>query len=125
MSIELDVAWSGWIWVENFLQVTYTFELACRIKRQGCLFFANVETMVWNYLDFLMVCGGVLDLWFVPLIDWVEESFLDMDTTTHSSTLSGFLKILKIMRILRVLRLVRLLKMVHPLYKLLIGVIVS
>ena len=21
----------------------------------------------WNYLDFIMVCGGILDLWLLPL----------------------------------------------------------
>ena len=32
MSLELDVPWYGWVYVENFLLVTYTFELAMRIQ---------------------------------------------------------------------------------------------
>lgn len=125
MSLELDIQWAGWMYVENFLQFAYTFELCARLKRQGCGFFMDVENMVWNYLDLIMVCGGALDLWLVPLITTLQGLFMDIEPTNQSSSLSTTLRILKIMRILRVLRLVRLLKMVKPLYRLLIGVIAS
>ena len=27
----------------------------------------SVQLWFWNYLDFIMVCGGILDLWLLPL----------------------------------------------------------
>jgi len=124
MSLELDIPWKGWVYVENFLQAVYTFELALRLKRMHCGFFTNFD--IWNYLDFVMVVSGALDLWLMPLIHGLEDLFAGGSTEQHgSSPMSGALQVLKIMRIFRVLRLVKLLKMVKPLYRLLTGVIAS
>ena len=44
------MAWYGWFFVENCLLAICSFQLG-----------------FWNYLDFIMVCGGILDLWLLPL----------------------------------------------------------
>jgi len=33
MSLEVDIPWAGWVYVENFLQVVYSFEFSLRLKK--------------------------------------------------------------------------------------------
>jgi hypothetical protein len=125
MSLELDIPWGGWACVENVLQIIYTFELSLRLKRQGCYFFVDVHNLIWNYLDSIMVAGGMLDLWLMPAIGAIQGLITGHHATHNSGPMMQVLRMLKIMRILRVLRLVRLLKMIKPLYVLLMGVMES
>ena len=92
---------------------------------ENCLLaFYSFQLGFWNYLDFIMVCGGILDLWLVPLFRTIIATLHPSQEggATSGGGVTSALKVLKIMRILRVLRLVRLLKMVKPLYRLFIGV---
>ena len=69
-----------------------------------------------------MVCGGILDLWLVPLIRTIIATLHPSQEggATSGGGVTSALKVLKIMRILRVLRFVRLLTMAKPLYTLFI-----
>eukprot|EP00928_Gymnodinium_smaydae_P097970 TRINITY_DN9001_c0_g1_i1.p1 TRINITY_DN9001_c0_g1~~TRINITY_DN9001_c0_g1_i1.p1 ORF type:complete len:1051 (+),score=282.61 TRINITY_DN9001_c0_g1_i1:158-3310(+) len=127
MSLELDCEWSGWIWIENAFLVIYTFELALRLKSNGCKFFSDVDNLLWNILDTVMVVGGVLDMWLIPCVHLLEGVLFGDEQASDGNDggLGPLLSMLKIMRILRVLRLVRLLKAIKPLYRLLIGVMES
>jgi len=91
MSLELDIPWAGWVYVENILQIVYTFELALRLKKQCCDFFLDFDNMVWNYLDFIMVGGGALDLWLVPLVFTLKGMFFGSSgsDSKDDSSLSG------------------------------------
>merc|ERR1712139_363796 len=81
------------------------------------------DHIFFNYLDVIMVVGGMLDLWFMPLNKIITEMITGEAGGGDTSQFSGTLKILRMMRILRVLRLVRLMKVVTPLYRLLLGLI--
>mmetsp|Transcript_93210 Transcript_93210/g.301392 ORF Transcript_93210/g.301392 Transcript_93210/m.301392 type:complete len:669 (-) Transcript_93210:4-2010(-) len=124
MSLELDVAWAGWPWVENLFLAVYSFELAIRLKKQGLYFFIDTGNLVWNYLDTTMVVGGVLDLWLMPLIHAVQATIYGKSDGSGGGA-TNIMSLLKMMRIMRVLRLVRLLRAIKPLYRLLLGVIES
>jgi len=127
MSLELDIEWSGWVIVENAFMLIYTFELIMKLKLQGCNFLVNIESLIWNYLDIILVVGGALDLWLFPAIRLVQETIgdPDQDGKLKSGGLSRLMSLLRLLRIMRVLRLVRLLKTIKPLYRLLLGVIES
>eukprot|EP00445_Apocalathium_hangoei_P019380 CAMPEP_0203892470 /NCGR_PEP_ID=MMETSP0359-20131031/35658_1 /ASSEMBLY_ACC=CAM_ASM_000338 /TAXON_ID=268821 /ORGANISM="Scrippsiella Hangoei, Strain SHTV-5" /LENGTH=1055 /DNA_ID=CAMNT_0050814441 /DNA_START=50 /DNA_END=3213 /DNA_ORIENTATION=- len=126
MSLELDIEWTGWLFVENAFLVVYSFELSLRLKKQGCYFLVDTSNLVWNYLDTVMVVGGVLDLWLMPLIRLVRAIiFSDSVQTAKKGSSTNFMSLLKMMRILRVLRLVKLFRAIKPLYRLLLGVIDS
>mmetsp|Transcript_107203 Transcript_107203/g.313478 ORF Transcript_107203/g.313478 Transcript_107203/m.313478 type:complete len:616 (-) Transcript_107203:170-2017(-) len=123
MWLELDYAWPIWPYVENIFLIIYTFELVARMRYLGCRFFTDPKTVVWNSLDTVMVVGGALDLWLVPVITFVRTTISGKSAGDMSSgSFSQVLKLLKMMRILRVLRLVRLLRTIKPLYRLLVGV---
>lgn len=126
MSLELDIEWAGWKVVEHIFLVIYSFEMALRVKRRGCTFFVDTQDLIWNYLDLVMVFGGALDLWLMPLMRMLQALILGQPCDSGGgSGIAKMLQMLKMMRILRVLRLVRLLKMVKPLYRLLMGVMES
>jgi hypothetical protein len=91
------------------------------MKSFGCKFFINQDRF-WNNLDFIMVIGGMLNLWIWPLWGAIQ-TFLNGESSVPDTGLHKFLKLVRMMKILRVLRLVRLLRMVKPLYALLVGVL--
>lgn len=124
MAAELDRPWDGWAHVEQVLLCIYVFELAVRLKRWRCLFFVHPQDWCWNYLDTIVVVGGVVDGWIMPLTYFVQNQ---LGHASHDDNREGnsFLKLIRIARLVRVLRLVRLLRAVKPLYKLLIGVLAA
>jgi len=123
MSLEVDIPWGGWLYVEQFLQVVYTFELSLKFKRFGCRrFWLSTSDGGWNRLDFLMVLAGALDLWLMPVVASIQRL---LGQVHQPSQIRGILKVLTLMRLARVLRLLKLLKMVKPLYRLLLGVMES
>mmetsp|Transcript_51240 Transcript_51240/g.166106 ORF Transcript_51240/g.166106 Transcript_51240/m.166106 type:complete len:752 (-) Transcript_51240:287-2542(-) len=126
MSLELDFVWAGWPFVENAFMIIYFFELSVRLKKQGCGFFADTGNLVWNYLDFVMVVGGVLDLWLMPAIVAIQSSVNPGASDKPGlGQFKNVMALLRIVRIMRVLRLVRLLKAIKPLYRLMLGVVES
>jgi len=120
MALELDIEWSGWVYVENAFLIIYSFELAVRLKRFGCSFFYDRSNLFWNYMDFTMVAGGAIELWVLPLI-FLVMTLITGEACDFSNSLSDGMKFLRMFRLLRVLRLVRLLRTIRPLYNLLLG----
>jgi len=126
MSLELDFVWSGWPFVENAFMIIYIFELSVRLKKQGCGFFTDTGNLVWNYLDFVMVGGGVLDLWLMPVVVAIQSSLNPGPSDKPGlGQFKNVMALFRIVRILKILRLVRLLKAIKPLYRLMLGVVES
>merc|ERR1712137_834697 len=122
LGMELDLHWGGWLWVEEAMQAIYFFELSVRGKRHGWNFFIHSEDWAWNNLDFIIVMGGVLEQWMMPLYKLI----MSLATGTAVETAHGggsLLPLLRMLRLLRILRLLRLLKSFKPLYKLSLGVL--
>jgi len=100
--------------------VIYLFELSVRIKRYSWHFFIN-EDWGWNNLDFIIVMGGVIEMWMTPLFKMMN-SLLTGATISHEHH-GSLLPLLRMLRLLRILRLIRVLKGLKPLYKLSLGVL--
>mmetsp|Transcript_70238 Transcript_70238/g.196892 ORF Transcript_70238/g.196892 Transcript_70238/m.196892 type:complete len:558 (-) Transcript_70238:26-1699(-) len=126
MSLELDYEWPNWVYVENTFLTLYVLELAIKMKVGGCAFWTDHDNMMWNYLDFIIVSAGVLDLWLMPAAQLFEREVLNMGDDAGAMPggvdLSAFPKLMRIFRIFRILRLVRLVKVIKPLYRLLLCV---
>merc|ERR1719443_1656069 len=71
LGLELDIGWTGWFWLEQAMLVVYTFELAVRLKCWGLRFFSNPD-WTWNWLDFIIVIGGVCDQWLIPALSLLQ-----------------------------------------------------
>lgn len=111
-----------WAIIEQVLLVIYTFELFVRMKRAGWRFFAN-EDYFWNYMDFLIVIGGIVDQWMLPCMVIVEELYTGKQV--EKVRLGEGVVLLRMARLLRILRLVRLIKNIPPLFNLIMGVLAS
>jgi len=121
MGLELDYKWSGWYGVEQAMLVIYFFELSVRLKRWRFEFFYHKLDSTWNLLDFVIVMGGVVEQWMMPIITLLRSLVSGEPVVeTHATNV---LPILRMMRLLRILRLIRLLKSFRPLYKLALGVL--
>jgi len=123
ISFELDIQWTGWVWVDNVFLVIYAFDVSLRLKRWGCYFFIHPNDVYWNWLDFVVVTAGMLDSWLLPAITIVQTELMGVNTKFDTSKLTKVMSLMKLMRLLRVLRLVRVLRSIPPLYTLLVGVI--
>jgi len=119
MGLEQDIEWTGWLWVEHMFLLIYFFELSLKLKRWGVGFFKHRDAWVWNNLDFLIVSGGVIDMWALPAYHYI---LFFIDGNPHEHRKSGIIATIRIARILRVFRLVRLVKNIKPLYRLMLGV---
>lgn len=121
MGLELDFPWPVWAYLEHAMLVIYTIELLARIMYVGPSFFYNKD-MKWNCLDFVIVCGAIVDQWLMPCIRLIQ---LLISPHAHHGVggRSQLMTLLRMVRLLRVLRLVRLLHSIKPLYKLLMGVL--
>jgi len=124
MSFELDYDWAGWATVENIFLVIYFLELSARFKSAGCSYWVDRNNLLWNYLDFVIVAVGVLDLWLTPAIALFQTEVLGQEDG-FSMNSNGIVSLLRLMRIFRILRLVKLVKAIPPLYRLLLGVLDS
>eukprot|EP00746_Dinoflagellata_sp_MGD_P015708 gnl/MRDRNA2_/MRDRNA2_135022_c0_seq1.p1 gnl/MRDRNA2_/MRDRNA2_135022_c0~~gnl/MRDRNA2_/MRDRNA2_135022_c0_seq1.p1 ORF type:complete len:727 (+),score=129.43 gnl/MRDRNA2_/MRDRNA2_135022_c0_seq1:207-2387(+) len=123
MGFETDVPdfW-GWFYVEQVFLVIYTFELLTRIQLKGCSFFCDGDYF-WNYMDFSIVVGGILDQWLLPTITFFRTVLTGRPA--DAIQLGQAIVLLRMARLLRILRLVRLVKGIPPLFKLMQGVISS
>lgn len=109
----------GWYFLEQVLLVIFCFELAARLKHHSKTFFTNQDA-VWNWMDFIIVVGGILDQWVVPCI-YIIRTLLGKPSESKGN-LGKILMILRMARLLRVLRLVRLIKEEHELLDLVYGI---
>lgn len=106
-------------WFDQVILVVFLFEIVVRLRWHGCRFFAPqcFGDLLWNWLDFTIVTGGVFDQWCRPLL-----VALRADEHDDRGTLGKFMMCLRLVRVMRILRLVRLIKKVKPLYTLVIGI---
>jgi len=112
-----------WTSLEQGFLVVFTFELAVRLKHQGWTFFTSPADRYWNWLDFLIVVGGIVDQWMMPMIAVIDASLGSEKSGSHSGSMSDVLRLVRIARLLRILRLMRLIKNIPPLYTLIIGIV--
>ena len=114
MGFESDLLTSPiWFGVEQTLLIIFTFEVLVRLKRWGCYFFVHPRDVVRNWLDFIIVSGGVVDMWMMPAIGIVRD-LMGMGPMPKGG-LGQVVTILRMMRLLRILRLVRLVNAVDRL----------
>lgn len=125
MGLETDIESSVWWWFEQAFLIIYVFELVVRLRRFGVRgFFYEEQDNLWNWLDFLIVCSGIADQWFLPL--WqplFQNPETDEDAPHNKSMTSQVMMALRMFRILRVLRLVRLIRAIRPLFILSLGIV--
>lgn len=108
-----------WYYVEQALLIIFTFELFARLKRDGLKFF--YEDWVWNWLDFIIVVGGMFDQWAMPSMSLIQKMM--GQTSGGSNNVGQAMMLLRMARLLRILRLVRLVKNIKPLYNLINGIV--
>lgn len=111
-----------WIYADQLFLIIFTFELACRLKLQGCEFFHDPDTVVWNYIDFTIVVGGIVDQWAMPTITFFDAMMLGIHSD-HGNNIGQVMMLLRMLRLLRLLRLVRLVKNIPPLFNLVVGIV--
>lgn len=107
-----------WFYVEQVLLIIFSFELLVRLKFAGLQFFC--QNVIWNWLDFIIVWGGIVDQWMMPSIELVKE-MMGMESG-GSGNMGQIMTMLRLARLLRILRLVRLVKNIKPLFNLVAGI---
>lgn len=85
------------------------------------MFFCNKDDLIWNYLDFSIVMGGIIDMWLMPAYAFVK-SLMGVPPSSKGGHLGQIMMMLRMARLLRILRLVRLIKSIPPLFSLLMGI---
>lgn len=127
MSFELDIVWSGWVYIDNCFLFIYFSEMSLRIKRWGFHFFTHTTDWGWNWLDFGIVSAGMLDLWLIPGIEMFRKEVMggggESAIKKEGASIHDIMSLVRLTRLMRVLRLVRVLRSIPPLYTLLVGVI--
>jgi len=119
--IEADFpAWGGWIYIENLFLVIFLFELAVRLRFRRLSFF-NSSDWAFNWLDFFIVLGGMLNMWALPCASLIG-SLMGRDFDA-SAGFGEALRFLRLFRLVRLLRLVRLVRSLPPLFNLLVGIL--
>jgi len=123
MGLEADIPdFFLWYYVEQLLLVIFTFELLVRLRHSGCEFFFSTSDLIWNWLDFIIVFGGIVDQWLMPMISVVDH-LMGEEEIGQSDSMGQVMTILRMARLLRILRLVRLVKSIPPLYTLIVGIV--
>lgn len=109
-----------WVYADNLVLALFMFELSARLVHYGCSYFCD-EDWVVNWIDFIIVVGGALDLWLIPMYGFICE-FTGAQKPNHDE-LSQAMKMLRLLRLIRLLRLFRLVKGIPPLFELLTGIV--
>jgi len=121
MGLEVEFAGAAlWFWVEHLLLVIYTFELLVRLKLNGLHYFCDCKELFWNWLDFIIVAGAILDQWVMPSVELASS--LMGNAAGADVEIAPFMNMLRLARLLRILRLVRLVKGIPPLFTLVSGI---
>jgi hypothetical protein len=118
--------WFIWPYVENIYLSIFFLELSVRLRFHGCKDFFFGEHVAFNWLDFVVVTGGVLDLWLMPVYSFLTCALGDSENCNGGgSTLKAVVNILRMMRLFRLLRIIRLARNVQPLWELLVGIVLA
>eukprot|EP00930_Biecheleria_cincta_P055163 TRINITY_DN41514_c0_g1_i1.p1 TRINITY_DN41514_c0_g1~~TRINITY_DN41514_c0_g1_i1.p1 ORF type:complete len:941 (+),score=218.77 TRINITY_DN41514_c0_g1_i1:85-2907(+) len=122
MSLESDLPqFAIWFYVEQVLLTIFSFELLVRLRFKGCKFFCDPDDLVWNWMDFIIVAGGIVDQWLMPCIT-IFQTLLGMENN-ESMHIGDFMTLLRMARLLRILRLVKLVRNIPPLFTLIVGIL--
>mmetsp|Transcript_29017 Transcript_29017/g.53224 ORF Transcript_29017/g.53224 Transcript_29017/m.53224 type:complete len:716 (-) Transcript_29017:96-2243(-) len=111
-----------WYTVDSLFLLIFTFELVARLKHEGSAFFHEPETLAWNYIDLVIVVGGIADIWAMPFIAWVKQT-MGVAPSGSSGNVGQIMMMLRMLRLLRLLRLVRLVRSIPPLFNLVVGIV--
>eukprot|EP00435_Cladocopium_sp_Y103_P052901 s779_g16.t1 len=124
MGIQEDFPkWGCWIYFENFFLGLFFFELVIKLNHFGSSFFCN-DQWVYNWLDFVIVVGGCLDTWFLPIFNFfASEAGQPEEGSKALGTLAAACGRDMMLRLVRLLRLIRLVRGIPQLYNLLKGII--
>ena len=49
-----------WPWITQVLFVIYTFDVVCRLRLAGCVYFSSHADLSWSPMDSTIVAGGVV-----------------------------------------------------------------
>ncbi|CAJ1441338.1 unnamed protein product [Effrenium voratum] len=116
LGFETDSPAPAWWWVNQGILLFFVFEIVVRVRLEGCKhFFTSEEDFFWNWMDFVIVLLGVVDLWAVPIASLVFS-------VNMTSGFGRLVLLVRMLRMLRILRLLKLVKAVRPLYSLALGV---
>mmetsp|Transcript_37480 Transcript_37480/g.67794 ORF Transcript_37480/g.67794 Transcript_37480/m.67794 type:complete len:697 (+) Transcript_37480:82-2172(+) len=117
LGFETDYPSPLWWWPNQAMLCFFVFEIAVRIKTDGCRnFFCSLEEeLFWNWTDFVIVLFGVIDLWALRVAELFFGEF-------KGHRFGQLLMLVRMLRMLRILRLLKLVKAVRPLYSLALGV---
>lgn len=125
MGFECDYPdWEPWWYIDNVLLVIFTFELWVRLRHFGLHFFCHPTQLVWNWLDFIIVVGGVLYAWVMPCFLFLLHLFIGPGAKIPPA-FGQLMTMLRMLRLIRILRLIRLVKSIPQLYTLIQGIIVA
>jgi len=109
-----------WVYADNLVLAIFLFELVARLQHYGCAYFYDDDWVV-NWIDVIIVVGGGLDLWLIPLYGFTC-TFTGAAAPNHHD-LSQVMKTLRLLRLIRLLRLFRLVRGIPQLYELLTGIL--
>jgi len=130
LQADLPVYENVWYWFDRVFLVIYVFELSVRMMHQGHRFFCGSAEWGWNWMDAIIVFGGIVDQWMEPGVAIVRhcmglppQSFMHSVAGGNSDKLAQFMMVLRLARLFRILRLVRLIKGIRPLYTLVLGIV--
>ncbi|CAE8674795.1 unnamed protein product, partial [Polarella glacialis] len=108
-------------WVEQGLLTIFFFELLVRLRHYGCKFFYIHDDWAFNWLDFIIVASGVIDLWILSIVSFVAGLFgVEIPWVNRMWQITVTIRLA---RLLRVLRLVRLVREIPALYTLVTGIL--
>lgn len=107
--------------IEHIILLIFLFEITARLQYYGRSFFTKEGEWPWNWLDLVIVLGGILDMWMLPAISFFR-SLISHSGSSKQFHFGKFMMLLRMARLLRILRLARLIRQVKPLYKLLLGI---
>lgn len=89
--------------VDNVFLVWYIFELGSRTAyHQKNLYLGKIHIVSWNWLDLMIVFGGILDQWLMAIVFVLSGS-----GPQGATTALGAIKFLRFLRVLRILKFVR------------------
>eukprot|EP00401_Gymnodinium_catenatum_P062746 CAMPEP_0117504104 /NCGR_PEP_ID=MMETSP0784-20121206/24676_1 /TAXON_ID=39447 /ORGANISM="" /LENGTH=631 /DNA_ID=CAMNT_0005299447 /DNA_START=86 /DNA_END=1981 /DNA_ORIENTATION=+ len=93
-------------WLDQFCMVFYVAELSLKAAyKHGRLLFGECSTVIWNWIDLLIVVTGVVDMWLMPVL---------LSGSTHGSggpSVLSYLRLLRLARLARVLKILRVIIM--------------
>lgn len=120
LGLETDMPWSGWDYLDEVFLLIFFTELMLNLKRWGVIgFLCDPDDWMWNCLDVLIVFGGVMDQWAIPVISAV----MVLQDAELKKRIDLAIQLLRLMRLMRIVRIMRLTKHVRPLHNLIVGIV--